>query len=144
MEHSLQPSPNGAGHEQREVSVPFIVVSLAVLMIGTFLVALLVVGIFQYFSHTYHPEEAAKQAQVQIPPEPRVEPEPWQQLLTVRAREDHALKSYAWIDKKDGIVRIPIDQAIDALAKKGLPSHDYLSDILAGRKPPQGSTNAVR
>ena len=144
MEHSAHSTPNGAGHEKKEVSVPFIVVSLAVLLIGTFLVAMLVVGIFQYLNHTYHPAEAAKQAQTQIPPEPRVEPQPWQQLLTVRAREDHVLKSYAWVDKKQGVVRIPIDQAIDELAKKGLPSHDYLSDILAGRKPPQGSTNAVK
>jgi hypothetical protein len=124
------------------------VVSLAVLLIGTFLVALLVVGIFQFFSHTYHTQEDAKQAQPQIPPEPRIEVEPYQQLLTVRAREDHVLSSYAWIDKQDGIVRIPIDQAMDELAKKGLPSHDYLQDILAGRKPPapakQGSTNVVK
>lgn len=144
MEIPLHPSPNGSGHEHREVNVRFIVVSLAVLLAGTFLAALLVVGIFQYFSHTYHPEEAAKQSLPQIPPEPRIEPEPWQQLVTVRAREDHILSSYAWIDKKDGVVRIPIDQAIDELAKKGLQSHDYLSDMLAGRKPPQGSRNAVK
>ena len=149
MEHSIQPSHNGAGHETKEVSVQFIVISLAVLLIGTFLVAMLVVGIFQFFSHTYQPVESAKQNQPQIPPEPRLEVEPWQQLQSVHAREDHILSSYAWVDQKDGIVRIPIDQAIDELAKKGLPTHDYLQDILAGRKPPapakqQGSTNAVK
>src|SRR5271169_5662537 len=139
MEHSVQPTPNGAGHEQSEISVRFIVVSLGVLLIGTFLVALLVVGIFRFFSNTYQTQESAKQNQQQIPPEPRIEVEPYKQLLDVHAREDHVLKSYAWVDKSQGIVRIPIDQAIDELAKKGLPSHDYLSDILAGRKPPQGS-----
>jgi len=146
MEHSLPHSPNGAGHERSEISVRFIVVSLAVLLVGTFLAALLVVGIFQFFSHTYQPQEAARQAQAQaqLPPEPRVEVEPWQQLQTVRSREDHILKSYAWVDQKQGVVRIPIDQAIDELATKGLPSHDYLSDILAGRKPPQGTKNAVK
>ena len=144
MEAPLHSTPNGAGHEQSEVSVRMIVVALAVLLVGTFLAALLVVGIFQFLSHTYHPEEADKQAQQQIPPEPRVEAEPARQLQSVRAREDHVLTSYAWVDKKEGSVRIPIDQAIDELSKKGLPSHDYLSDILAGRKPPQGSRNAVK
>jgi len=144
MEHSIPHNHNGAGHEKSEISVRFIVVSLGVLLVGTFLVALLVVGIFQFFSHTYQPQESAKQAQVQVPPEPRVEAEPWQQLQTVRSREDHVLTSYAWVDQKQGIVRIPIDQAIDELAKKGVPSHDYLSDILAGRKLPQGNTNAVK
>src|SRR5215472_1086407 len=126
------PTTNGAGHEKSEVSVRFIVVSLTVLLIGTFLVALLDVGIFQFFSHTYHPLESAKQAQPVVPPEPHVEVEPWQQVKTVRAREDHVLTSYAWVDKKQGVVRIPVDQAIDEMVKKGLQSHDYLADILAG------------
>jgi hypothetical protein len=54
----------------------------------------------------------------------------------MRVREDHVLNSYAWVDKQAGIVRVPIDRAIDMLAAKGLPSHNYLDDILAGRKPP--------
>ena len=130
MDHSMHSTPNGAGQEKSEVSVPFIVVSLSVLLVGTFLVALLVVGIFQFFSHTYQTQESAKQNQQQIPPEPRVEVEPYKQLLDVHAREEHVLSSYAWADKGQGIVRIPINQAIDELAKKGLPTHDYLQDIL--------------
>src|SRR5580704_11085079 len=142
MDHHA--ATNGAGHEKSEVSVRFIVISLSVLLVGTFLVALLVIGIFRFFSYTYQTQESAKQSQQQIPPEPRIEVEPWQQLQDVHAREDHVLSSYAYVDKSQGTVRIPINQAIDELAKKGLPSHDYLSDILAGRKPPQGSKNAVQ
>lgn len=131
MEHSAHPtSPNGSGHEQSEVSVRFIVVSLVVLLVGTFLVALLVVGIFRFFSHEYQTQEMAKESQQQIPPQPRIEVEPYKQLIDVHAREDHVLSSYAWVDKSQGTVRIPIDQAIDELAKKGLPSHDYLQDVL--------------
>jgi hypothetical protein len=144
MDHSAHSTPNGAGHEKSEVSVPFIVVSLGVLLVGTFLVALLVVGIFRFFSNTYQTQELAKESQQQVPPQPRIEVEPGQQLLEVHARENHVLTSYAWVDKSQGTVRIPINQAMDELAKKGLPSHDYLSDILAGRKPPQGSKNAVK
>jgi hypothetical protein len=128
MDHHA--SPNGAGHETSEVSVRFIAISLGVLLVGAFLVALLTIGIFRFFSDTYQTQESAKQNQQQIPPQPRIEVEPWQQLLDVHAREDHVLSSYAWVDKQQGIVRIPIDQAIDTLAKKGLPTHDYLPDIL--------------
>jgi hypothetical protein len=130
MEHSAHSSPNGAGHEQSEVSVRFIVISLAVLLVGTFLVAVLVIGIFRFFSNEYQTQESAKQSQQQIPPQPRIEAEPYKQLIDVHAREDHVLSSYAWVDKSQGTVRIPIDQAIDELAKKGLPSHDYLQDVL--------------
>ncbi len=133
MDHSAHSTPNGAGHETSEISVRFIVISLGVLLVGTFLVALLVIGIFRFFSNTYQTQESAKQSQQQIPPQPRIEVEPWQQLIDVHAREEHVLSSYAWVDKQQGIVRIPIDQAIDALAKKGLPSHDYLPEILRGQ-----------
>jgi hypothetical protein len=67
-------------------------------------------------------------------------------------QDDHILNTYAWVDKQNGVVRVPIDRAIDLLAAKGLPSHNYLDDILAGKKAPvaakqpepakQGSSNA--
>ena len=148
MDHAIHHSPNGAGHEESEVSVPFIVISLGVLLVGVFLVCLLVVGIFRYFHAENHVTQIVKETQQQVPPEPRVEEHPWEQILTVRAREDHVLDSYAWIDKKAGVVRIPINEAIDKLAAQGLPTHDYMADINAGSKPPaaaqqktQGSSN---
>jgi hypothetical protein len=151
MENTIHHSPNGAGHEQSEVSVRLIVVSLGFLAIGTFFVFLLVVGIFRYFYDTDKTGEALRQGV--IPPEPRIEVAPFEQLQQLRAREDHILNSYAWVDKNAGTVRVPIDRAIDLLAAKGLPSHNYLDDIQAGRKPPasaaqpqgagkQGNSNA--
>ncbi|MGH9550659.1 MAG: hypothetical protein ACRD3W_14865, partial [Terriglobales bacterium] len=35
---------------------------------------------------------------------------------------DKLLNGYAWIDPQKGLVRIPINQAIDLLARRGLPS----------------------
>jgi hypothetical protein len=152
MEHTVQHSPNGAGHEQREVSVRLIVLSLASLAVFTFLVCVLVVGIFNYLHSEYHTAEAERLAQPVIPPEPRLEVYGPRQLQDLHEREEHVLNTYAWVDKDAGMVRIPIDRAIDLLAQKGLPSHNYLDDILAGRKPPvpkppvatnsQGSNNA--
>jgi hypothetical protein len=131
MEHPVATSPNGAGHEHREVDVRFIVVSLIVLLIGAFLVCLLTIGIFRYFHNEYLPAQATY-TQPQLPPEPRVEEKPYLQLQNLRILEDHVLSSYAWVDQNAGTVRIPIDQAIDMVAQKGLPSHDYLADITKG------------
>jgi hypothetical protein len=133
MEHTIPHSPNGAGHEQREVSVRLIVVSLGFLAVGTFFVFLLVVGIFRYFYDTDKTAESRRQGVV--PPEPRIEVAPYEQIQQLRAHEDHILNSYAWVDKSAGTVRVPISRAIDMLAAKGLPSHNYLDDILAGKKP---------
>jgi hypothetical protein len=132
MEHPAAPSPNGAGHEHREVNVRFIVISLITLLIGTFMVCLLVIGIFQYFHHEYLPAQPTQLAP-QLPPEPRVEEKPYLQLQNLRVLEDHVLSTYAWVDQSAGTVRIPIDKAIDMVAQKGLPSHNYLDDINAGR-----------
>ncbi|HTC35331.1 MAG TPA: hypothetical protein VK724_18295 [Bryobacteraceae bacterium] len=136
MEHTIHHSPNGAGHEESEVSVRLIVVSLGFLAIFTFIICLLVVGIFRYFHSYYSTDEAVRLSQPVIPPAPRIEVAPFEEYQQLKAKEDHILSSYAWVDKDGGTVRVPISQAIDMLAAKGLPSHNYLDDIEAGRKPP--------
>jgi hypothetical protein len=57
-----------------------------------------------------------------MPPAPQLEETPILDLARERAAEDQVLNSYAWIDKQNGIVRLPIDKAIDLLAQRGLPS----------------------
>jgi hypothetical protein len=62
-----------------------------------------------------------------LPPEPRLQgisrPEPPRvELRQLRNDEEVILNNYGWIDPNKGTVRIPIDQAIDIVAKKGLPS----------------------
>ncbi len=132
MDHAAHPT-NGAGHETSEVSVKFIVTSLFALLIGVFLACLLVVGIFQFFHRTYIPEATSLANPQQLPPEPRVEEHPWEQIQDLRKHEDHVLSTYAIIDKAQGTVRIPVDRAIDMLAQKGLPTHDYLGNA-SGKK----------
>ena len=139
MEHTAHHSTNGAaGHERSEVSVRLIVASLAFLAVATAIVLVLVIGIFRYFYGAYGTAETAKLTQPVVPPEPRIEVAPYEQLQQLRAKEDHIQSTYAWVDKPDGVVRIPIGRAIDMLASKGLPSHSYIDDILAGRKPAVG------
>ena len=129
MEHSVaHTTPNGSGHEHREVDVRFIVISLFVLLIGAFMVCLLTIGIFRFLHNTYLPPQVTY-TQPPLPPEPRVEDKPYLQLQNLRALEDHVLSTYAWVDQDAGTVRIPIDKAIDMVAEKGLPSHNYLDDI---------------
>lgn len=57
-----------------------------------------------------------------LPPEPRLQTDPPKDLQEMRARENEVLDGYTWIDRKRGIVRIPIDRAIDVLAERGLPA----------------------
>ena len=55
-------------------------------------------------------------------PEPRLQLDANNELRQMRAAEDAALNSYGWVDRSSGSVRIPIERAMEILAKKGLPA----------------------
>ncbi len=44
------------------------------------------------------------------------------ELQTFRAREENELQTYGWVDRKAGVVRIPIERAMDVLLQQGLPA----------------------
>lgn len=55
------------------------------------------------------------------PPAPRLQTNPAQDLTNFTAKEDKRLNTYYWIDKQKGIVHIPIEQAMQKLARDGIP-----------------------
>jgi len=52
-----------------------------------------------------------------LPPEPRLQVSPAQDLKELRAAEDAMLHSYGWVDQQAGVVRIPIERAMELLAE---------------------------
>jgi len=42
--------------------------------------------------------------------------------LALRQQQSEKLNSYGWVDRSNGIVRIPIDRAMDLIASRGLPA----------------------
>ena len=52
-----------------------------------------------------------------LPPEPRLQVSPAQDLKELRAAEDALLHSYGWVDQQAGVVRIPIERAMELLAE---------------------------
>ena len=56
-----------------------------------------------------------------LPPEPRLQVSAPKDLKQYKAAQEEILNSYGWVDEKAGVVRIPIDRAMDILAQKGLP-----------------------
>jgi hypothetical protein len=57
-----------------------------------------------------------------VPPEPRLQTNPRQDLRDLRSAEDMVLNSYGWVDKNAGIARIPIREAIKLTVQRGLPT----------------------
>lgn len=57
-----------------------------------------------------------------LPPEPRLQTNPRQDMRDLRRAEDAVLSSYGWVDKKAGVARIPIGEAMKLTVKRGLPA----------------------
>jgi hypothetical protein len=69
------------------------------------------------------PELQNKMAEItQTFPTPRVQTDDGNQdVADLHAREDLLLSNYSWVDQSKGTVRIPIDQAMELIAQRGLP-----------------------
>jgi hypothetical protein len=57
-----------------------------------------------------------------LPPEPRLQKNPRQELRDMKKEEDDILTSYGWVDQNGGVVRMPIDEAMKLLVERGLPA----------------------
>jgi hypothetical protein len=58
----------------------------------------------------------------QLPPAPRLQVAPADDLARLRTAEQQRLNSYDWVDRNAGVVRIPIDRAMALIAERGLPT----------------------
>jgi hypothetical protein len=73
-------------------------------------------------------------------PDPRLETDERNQLDKENIREEGLLYSYGWVDEKVGIVRIPIERAMDMLVQRGLPVRPQsTADENAAAKPEAGN-----
>ena len=111
-------------HERSDMSIRPVVmfgVGLFVLM-GVTLLAM--GGVFRFFSGRQptsdRPASSVASTRV-LPPEPRLQVDPSHDLAEIRAAEDAVLKGYGWVDRKAGVVRIPVDRAMELLVERGLP-----------------------
>jgi hypothetical protein len=118
--------PPAVRHETSDINVRGIFAFGAGLTAATVFVAFCVWLLFQYFS--------AREARAvprnyplaigtdQVPPEPRLQINPRQDMSNLRGREDQVLNTYGWVDRNAGIVRIPIDRAMSLTVQRGLPA----------------------
>ena len=86
--------------------------------------ALFLILLFKHFQKTQNPGSfvAAPFAGAQpLPPPPRIQPQPGIDMQTYFQSQQNLLNTYGWVDKQNGIVRLPIDRAMQLLLERGLP-----------------------
>jgi hypothetical protein len=122
--NAKEPISPSSNHEPRDVDV----ISLA-LVAGLFLICGLVVFLAcAGLVHVLNEKDKARQTQLVSArqsraefPEPRLQATPGADLKTLRAEEERELSSYGWVDRSAGVVRIPIDRAMELIMQRGLP-----------------------
>ena len=114
-------------HEVRDITVrPIVAFGIALSLIVA-VSLLLMRGLFNSF------EKGASQTDSNAtailaerpsphPPEPRLQTAPVPARKQILENENSLLNSYGWVDQRTGVVHIPIQQAMELLAKRGLPA----------------------
>jgi hypothetical protein len=145
-DHTKHPHPNphhGPGHETSDVNIWAIGKFAIALVIMTVLSLGLLIGLFRFFQSRDNPN-AAKVDPVKTFPSPQLEQNEPRDLEQYRETEQKLLNGYAWVDPQKGVVSIPIDQAIDLLAKRGLPSRQQAPQAPAVSMPTESGLGQVR
>jgi hypothetical protein len=116
-----------AHYERRGINVRITLLAGLLMIVTGLLVHFSATGLFILFRN----QSAAKDVQPsavmlgqpkRLPPEPRLQSDEAGDLDKLRKNEDAILNTYGWVDRKAGIVRIPVDRALDLIAERGLPS----------------------
>ena len=92
--------------------------TIGLILLGTFIV--LVISPFVMIAAFPSSVADVSRAFTVEPPQPRLQIDPSQDLVKFRAEEEQRLDSYYWVDKKKGIVHIPIEQAMKEVAEEGI------------------------
>jgi hypothetical protein len=116
-------------HEESDVNVGAIIrYGIGLLLVGA------VVHVFLWWLlGTYQRQNERAQTQVyplaagqqdRLPPFPRFQNNPQEELQQLRAKQKALLEGYAWVDKEAGVARIPIEEAMKMVIERGLPTRE--------------------
>jgi len=72
-----------------------------------------------------------------LPPSPRIQVNPGADIQSYFQSQQNLLNSYGWIDRQNGIVRLPIDRAMELILQRGLPTRSSITPENGGTSPRQ-------
>jgi hypothetical protein len=124
--HSAGDPGSQPGYETKDASVrgaTLAGIGLMVLMVFSLVV---VAGLFSFFQQRQVREYGTGPTPTAIqPPGPRLQVDPPKEQKAVRATQEAQLNSYGWVNKGAGTIHIPIDQAMQIIVEKGVPTRSF-------------------
>lgn len=113
------------GHEPRDISVRGVTLFAVGLVVAGVVIYLAVAGLYKAFEHQHPSASAPSRIELQphmLAPQPQLQTNPAIDLEEFQTAEEAKLNSYGWVDKSAGVIRIPIERAMDLIAQRGLPT----------------------
>ena len=123
MATERHPKHGEEGYEHADANVRSIYRFGAALAILILVVMWAMVHTYNFFAkhESLGPPASPFENQRELPPQPRLQPHPATDLKRYCEVEQEQLSTYGWVDKNNGLVRIPVDRAMDVVLQKGLP-----------------------
>lgn len=117
------PAREVPGYETRDANTRGVLGFLVVLFVVINVVLFGTWRLFRYYSVAdLSPAPASSFAdERQVPPAPELEVHGREDFQKMYAEQQQELETYAWEDRQAGVVRVPIERAMDLLLQKGLP-----------------------
>ena len=130
-EHKPQPIPEESlalGYEVRDVNLRNLVrlsVILAVVLVVIFGLMGLLYNLLNasQVARSAPPPPLLEEAQG-LPPGPLLQRDPDRDMQEMSTEQNAILNNYGWVDKEAGVIRIPIERAIELTLEWGLPTRE--------------------
>lgn len=118
--------PPAPGHETSDLGAKWVFAVIFGLLLCVVFLEFILGGLFRSLEKEALPIDrwqpvAAATRPSNLPPPPRLQTSPAEDLKLFRAHEEEELNSYGWINKTAGVVRIPIEEAMNLVLQQGLP-----------------------
>ena len=104
-------------------------------------VAACIGGLFFYYSDVVGSRSPVKPEPF---PAPQLQRTPLSDLEKLQQKQQAQLEGYAWVDRKQGIVRIPIERAMQIVASRGGAAAFGPLDDLNKPAPPKGKNETAK
>lgn len=110
------------GRHGADVDARALAIFACALLAGVAVVALLAHAVLSFEGrHSPAGSRPSPLAHAELPPEPRLQSSPPVDMEALRARQERRRTSYGWIDRGQGTVRIPIEEAKRLALERGFP-----------------------
>jgi hypothetical protein len=109
------------GHELSDAEARPLAYAGLILAVILILIGIGMAGTFYFFGKEQKlgpPATPFEQVRM-LPPMPRLQVDPRMELKEYRDGQRDILNSYSWVDQAGGVVRIPVDRAMDLVIARG-------------------------